>query len=396
MIRLTNAQARRFLLAKNGLLGGYRFRGKQGVMDYVRQAGCIQFDPVNVCGRSPDLSLHARVRGYQTSMLEDLLYRDRLLVDYFDKNLSIFPVEDWPYFARVREAFRQPARSRQQVEAAAPRVLSEVAARGPLCSRDLEMKEKADWYWSLSNTRLSRAVLETLYFQGDLVVHHKSGNQKYYALAKDCLPEALLAAPDPLPDDLEHLKWRVKRRVGAVGLMWNRASDAFLMLDLKAGRRAQVFDALLAEGALLPAMVEGLDQPLYYLSGDQELMETIAAGRTFAGRTEFLAPLDAMLWDRRLIQALFGFAYKWEIYTPAAQLKYGHYVLPILRGERFAGRIEAVCQDGRDALCVRRLWLEAGVRRTPALRRDIEAAAERLRALNAAREVRWEPGAWAD
>ena len=77
-------------------------------------------------------------------------------------------------------------------------------------------------------------------------------------------------------------------------------------------------------------------------------------------------------------------------------MKYGHYVLPILRGERIAGRIEAVCQDGRDALCVRRLWLEAGVRRTPALRRDIEAAAERLRALNAAREVRWEPGAWAD
>ena len=36
---------------------------------------------------------------------------------------------------------------------------------------------------------------------------------------------------------------------------------------------------------------------------------------------------------------LFDFDYKWEIYTPAAQRKYGFYVLPILYGERFIGRI---------------------------------------------------------
>jgi uncharacterized protein YcaQ len=54
------------------------------------------------------------------------------------------------------------------------------------------------------------------------------------------------------------------------------------------------------------------------------------------------APLDSLIWDRKLIKALFGFNYTWEIYTPAEKRKYGAYILPILWGERFIGRIEAV------------------------------------------------------
>ena len=52
MIGLSKSQARRFLLLKHGLLGPYRFRGKSGALEYVRQAGCIQFDPVDVCGKN--------------------------------------------------------------------------------------------------------------------------------------------------------------------------------------------------------------------------------------------------------------------------------------------------------------------------------------------------------
>ena len=60
-VYLTNEQARRFMLLKHGLLGDYRYSGKQGVLEYICQAGCIQFDPIDVCGRSPELVLHARM-----------------------------------------------------------------------------------------------------------------------------------------------------------------------------------------------------------------------------------------------------------------------------------------------------------------------------------------------
>ena len=99
MITITKRQAGQFILAKQGLIGTYRFAGKAGAYDYVRQAGCIQYDPVDVCGKNAELTLQSRVKGFKKSMLRDLLYKDRLLTDYADKELSIWPTEDWPYFS---------------------------------------------------------------------------------------------------------------------------------------------------------------------------------------------------------------------------------------------------------------------------------------------------------
>ena len=50
MQTITKQQAKQFILSKQGLIGQYRFIGKDGAYAYVRQAGCIQFDPVDVCG----------------------------------------------------------------------------------------------------------------------------------------------------------------------------------------------------------------------------------------------------------------------------------------------------------------------------------------------------------
>ena len=135
---LTKREARRFLLRKHGLLGAYRFSGKAGALAFLRQAGCVQFDPIDICGRSPDLTFHARVKGFTRRQLWELLYRDRKAVDYFDKNLSIIPVEDWPYFARERAAHLDSERSRERLRAVRPQILAEIARRGPLCAGDLE------------------------------------------------------------------------------------------------------------------------------------------------------------------------------------------------------------------------------------------------------------------
>ena len=110
MISLTARQARRFLLLHHGLLGPHRFTGKDGALAFVRQAGCIQFDPVNVCGRNAELTLLSRVKGFAPDTLDALLYTDRALIDYPDKNLAILPVEDWPYMERYRARARRGGR----------------------------------------------------------------------------------------------------------------------------------------------------------------------------------------------------------------------------------------------------------------------------------------------
>ena len=73
----------------------------------MRQAGCIQFDPVDVCGKNAELTLQSRVKGFTKKMLGELLYEDRKLVDYADKELSIWPAEDWPYFSSYRDRSRE-------------------------------------------------------------------------------------------------------------------------------------------------------------------------------------------------------------------------------------------------------------------------------------------------
>ena len=99
-----------------------------------------------------------------------------------------------------------------------------------------------------------------------------------------------------------------------------------------------------------------------------------------------------MLWDRKLIAALFDFHYKWEIYTPEEQRHYGYYVLPVLCGERFAGRIEPVCDRHANVLVVRRFWPEEGVRINDRFLWALEDAVQTLCRFHGLSRVVWQQG----
>ncbi|MDE6063068.1 MAG: winged helix DNA-binding domain-containing protein, partial [Lachnospiraceae bacterium] len=269
-------------------------------------------------------------------------------------------------------AHRNWERSHEEIKMVHAKILAAIAEKGPLCSADLDLSQKVDWYWS--RTKLSRAALEHMYFSGELAIHHKNGTMKYYDFIENCVPADILAEPEPYPSDFEHRKWRVLKRIGSLGLLWNRASDAWLGISgLKSKERDDIFAALLSEEQILPIRVEGINHILYCLAEDIGFLEKVKETPT-QKRCEFIAPLDNMLWDRKLIQALFGFEYKWEIYTPQAERKYGYYVLPILYGERFVGRIEMVYDKKNKELQVSHLWYEPDVKPTKALKNKIDAA----------------------
>ena len=112
-------------------------------------------------------------------------------------------------------------------------------------------------------------------------------------------------------------------------------------------------------------------------------MEEVVSGRTlYKPRLEYLAPLDPMLWDRKLIEALWEYQYSWEIYTPVVKRKYGYYVLPMLWGDRLIGRIEPKADRKASILTVQNIWLEPGVRNTQKLSGQIDRAVQRLAKFN--------------
>ncbi len=396
MIQLSTRQARRFILLKQGLLGEFKFHEKQGALAYVRQAGCIQFDPVDACGRNAELTLQSRVRNFQKSMLRDLLYKDRALFDYPDKNLSILPAPDWPYFRRFREVSIRGGAKFQELAALETEAKEYIRENGAVSSDSLPIGGSIHWHshihWSGSwegDTNAARAVLEHLYTTGELVIHHKEGTRKFYDLASRHLPADVLNAPDPLPDEHSHRKWRVLRRIGAVGMLWNKGSDAWLGIwGMKAPQRERIFGELLEEGRILELRADGMKEPLYCRAEDEAFLAAARQNEAYRPRCELLAPLDCMLWDRRLIRELFGFDYTWEIYTPPAKRKYGYYTLPVLYGEDFIGRIEAVSDVKAGVLHVKNLWYEDGVRKTKSLEHAVDARIKRFAKFNDCREIR--------
>ena len=391
MREITVSEARRFLLCRQGLMGSRRFEGAAGALAYVRQAGCLQFDPVDLCGRNAELTLQARVRRFRKDTLHSLLYRDRALFDYADKELAIIPVEDWPCFAPYRECSKALGATFPELAELETQALAWIRENGPASSDTLPVDGSISWHssmhWSGSwegKTRAARAVLEQLYTDGTLVIHHKNGTRKFYDLAERHIDPAVLEQENPFADEQAWRCWRVRRRIGAVGLLWNRRSDAFLGIDMDSAQREEAFRRLLEAGSIREIRVAGIRYPLCFPAEDEPLLDAVCEGTADTRmRMEFLAPLDPLLWDRKLIEALWDFRYSWEIYTPPAKRKYGAYVLPILWGERFVGRIEMVTDARRGELDVRRVWYEDGVRETQALRTALGHALRRFAAFSA-------------
>jgi len=361
-MKLTNLQARKFLLRRHGLIGEHLFSGNDGIMSFIRRVGCIQYDPVDICGRNADIVLNSRVNGYKKEMLDRLLYKDRSLIDYFDKNLSIFPIENLPAFLnkKLRGTYAEAydRRGGDAVKKIEPLIRKLIEERGHISAKEVSINDTIEWHWGIL-TSLPRAALESMYFRGELIIHHKKGTNKSYALMKDHVPPEILAAKLPFNSEEERLAWHVRRRIGAVGMLWNKASDAWLGLELAAADRAVAFQKLLDDRIIFKVTIDGIKDALYVCEDEREDLETALSEKSekeLSARAEFIAPLDNLMWDRKLISAIFGFDYRWEIYTPQEKRKYGAYTLPILYGNSFIGRIDMSRKAGQ--LVINNLWTE--------------------------------------
>jgi uncharacterized protein YcaQ len=371
-LTVTKKQARLFILAHQGLLTHRRFEGKSGIMAYVERAGSLQFDPLNVVGYNQELVLQSRIPDFRPHQLQELLYEDRMLIDGWDKNMSIFRREDWPCFSRTRAAARHKLQAMADVQSIVPQVIAKITDKGPLSSGDLEYKQVVDWPWA--PTRLSRAVLESMYFAGDLAIHHKDRTRKVYDLTSRLLPAAYLQAPDPNPTDDAYWEWYVQRRIGAVGMLWNKSGDAWLGISgMRSAERSGAFLRLQEKGQVIELQVADIAQSLYIRAEEAPLLaEVMRDDYDYPERAFVLAPLDNMLWDRRLIRELFHFDYRWEVYKPAAEREYGYYVLPVMYGDRFIGRFEPGRDKLKRELIIKNWWWEPDVAMTAQLYEQLQ------------------------
>jgi hypothetical protein len=82
MLTIDIDTARRFILGKQGLWPGRRWRGLRGTEQAMRAMEYLQLDPLQIVARSHDIKLYGRVLDYMPGMWENVTYSKRKFFDW--------------------------------------------------------------------------------------------------------------------------------------------------------------------------------------------------------------------------------------------------------------------------------------------------------------------------
>ena len=318
--------------------------------------------PIAVAGRNHDLMLHARVEGYEPAWC-DVLYERREIFETTNKALSFIPASEVPWF-RLGWGRKGPwfhAEALAENAAVAKRVLERIRADGPLSSADFERESSPTKNWFGMPENAVRAVLEAYTVTGVLGLARREGSVRYYDLLERLLPAELLAQDVPAREQLLHKllsRYRAHGLLGPGGAGGTFARIAPPRSTPEGPGRNELRKELLERGALVPVGVEGVRGKRLVLAEELALLD--APPEPTPSTVAFVAPFDSLLWDAALLESLFDFDYVWEGFFPAAKRRWGYYVLPILFGDRFVGRIEPRIDRERGCVELLGLWWEDG------------------------------------
>lgn len=323
----------------------------RSILEVVQDTGALQLDPTRSIARSEQLVLFSRLGRYDVVELDRLLWEERAL---FTWRAFLYPVDAWPLVQAVGRRYppadARGVRVRTWLEDNASfrrYVLSTLRRRGPLRQSELEDRSVRPWEstgWS--HGKNVSQLLEFLWVQGAVLVAGRAGQERIWDVADRVVPPA--KALPTAAAARHHVEQRYRQVGPMTGSGWKRIPNLWL-LPLE-----EAFAGLVRDEVLVPHEVEGLKGP-WYVHRD-----LLADRRPFRGRTTVLSPFDPLVYDRMRAERLWGFRYKLEIYVPADKREYGYYVLPILHGDRVAGRIDVVHDRKPNVLRVNGVWWEDG------------------------------------
>ena len=330
-------------------------RGQAGVLDIISHLGYVQIDTISVVERAHHHVLWTRCPDYQPSMLHELQARERSIFEYWTHAASYVPMADYRYYRARMEAHAASPRARQWREQQGPvmrEVLERVRQEGALASGDFEAPEgfqRGTWW----NWKPAKRALEELFSSGELMVSERRGFQRVYDLAERVLPSEIETTASPASEVARFALLQALRAHGILALKDIRWS----LIGMEAVTDA--LDDLLAEGSVVRIDIEGENngaRPSYVLADTLQAMLDVARVKSL----HILSPFDNLIIWRARLQRLFGFDYSLECYLPAAKRRYGYFVLPILWGTAFVGRLDAKAERKAGVLIARKLMLEPG------------------------------------
>ncbi|MBX3748473.1 MAG: YcaQ family DNA glycosylase [Opitutaceae bacterium] len=294
--------------------------------------GYVQIDPINVCGRMHDLILRNRVAGYREGDLMRHVHGDgaplpaaarRAFEHHLPSTgvLTVFTPDAWPHLlaamrARTRRHGAWSGKLTARERELEPRILAALAERGPLNSDALNDGRRARAVWGAAT--LVKSAMQKLFFHGRLLIAQRDGSRRLYDLPERVLPAAVLASREP--SSAETARWEALLKLRQRRLVLLKKAELALVAD-------RVLAVQLPGGPTLHCLRE--DVPLFDAPAPAD-----------RDSPRLLAPLDPLIYDRRVTQQVWDFDYTWEVYTPPAKRVRGYYALPILAGAELVGHVD--------------------------------------------------------
>jgi len=371
-IKLTKEQARNYLC-------NYHFINSKeepkDILEVFDRLQSIQYDPLDVVGKNTDLVLQARLSGYRKGDINKTLYEDRLLVDGWDKQMCVYKTSDFNKLTYIREARSRSAinilRHRLQIEALdyIDQVL-EILKEGPKFSSEVRIGESLKHSWG--HTKPSSATFDYLFHQGRVGVRSRRNTQKQFDLIENLIPN-INYLDNEFNSETEFSNYYLLRRIKSLGLVTLKSGVHFSgpFIDKKTNR-TKIFKHLIDNNKIIECEIEGLSNKYYILPEYEQYINDTS------DKVSFIAPLDNFIWDRDLIEDLFDYNYRWEVYTPVIKRQYGYYVLPMIYKNKFIGRIEFNQQRNNDELTIKNVFFEENVRITKVIEKNINQALKRF------------------
>jgi hypothetical protein len=324
--------------------------------------GYIQIDPINICGRMHDHILRNRVEGYREGGLMRHLHGEdgaawtpaesrTAFEHHLPSNdiLVAFPLDAWPHLhasmqSRTKRSSGWLGRLTPREKEFAGRIMEAFARPGALGPEAFADDRKGRRMWG--SATLAKATLQKLFFHGRLLIAGRQSNRRLYDLPERVLPARVLSAARSGPADIE--RWLALIRLRQHRLVALKRAELSVVSDL-----------------VQPVEIEGCPV-LYCLTSDLGWFEgpedEVRSGPLL------LAPLDPMIYDRRVTRALWGFDYTWEAYTPAPKRKRGYYALPVLSGTELVGHVDLTADRERGRLALVSRKVRRGHATDPAVR----------------------------
>jgi len=339
----TKEEARLFHLYALGLHGKKYRRGKAGIRQCFDDMDVLQIDPLPIMGRSHDLVVQARVDGTHPDQALDLIHKERLGFEYWDKVYCVIPIQHFP----AARAYMSAGKSEwwktreKEIEEKAPGAIDEiyevVRERGPVSSTELkEFDVGQSEYKGWKSTKVANSALDILWHNGKLSVSHRVSMRKYYDLVERVIPDKHHRAK-PFTWNQYVKNWFV-RRVHNVGLL-PKGGDNEVWQLVQDAKKTKLPDHLVKKNEIAEITINGVKQPCYAPPNAEEMLEE-AKSIPYDRKARFISPLDPLIWSRNLVAQLWDFEYAWEVYKPEKQRKWGYYVLPVLYRGRFVARFD--------------------------------------------------------